>query len=277
MLFTKSGKLEPNFELSVNKDDLLSLLRDRIEDGVKNFFAAMVQTFSKSDLKEAKGIHIFLAGNSSKSAIVKELFDRYSQDWTRKIQERFQDEMLLEEVSSFFRVYPPLGTEEARKIQEERGIRPDEEADWLTRPTGKTGVAYGLIQGRPGSRIQVISEIKNTDEVKFKYYIGYEDDGQFRTVIDRDIAYNQWVYFIDALETDFEFYYTSLPDVALNKSSITKASKKLCRIGEANEDEEQVGIYIRAVEPTVVEYVVADKEGLERGEYIEQPKRVELP
>lgn len=277
LLFTKSGKLEPNFELSVNKDDLLSLLRDRIEDGVKNFFAAMVQTFSKSDLKEAKGIHIFLAGNSSKSAIVKELFDRYSQDWTRKIQERFQDEMLLEEVSSFFRVYPPLGTEEARKIQEERGIHSDEEADWLTRPTGKTGVAYGLIQGRPGSRIQVISEIKNTDEVKFKYYIGYEDDGQFRTVIDRDIAYNQWVYFIDALETDFEFYYTSLPDVALNKSSITKASKKLCRIGEANEDEEQVGIYIRAVEPTVVEYVVADKEGLERGEYIEQPKRVELP
>lgn len=277
LLFTKSGKLEPNFELNVNKDELLSLLRDRIEDGVKNFFAAMVQTFSKSDLKEAKGIHIFLAGNSSKSAIVKELFDRYSQDWTRKIQERFQDEMFLEDASSFFRVYPPLGTEEARKIQEERGVRSDEEDDWLTRPTGKTGVAYGLIQGRPGSRIRVISEIKNTDEVKFKYYIGYEDDGQFRTVIDRDIAYNQWVYFIDALETDFEFYYTSLPDVALNKSSITKASKKLCRIGEANEDEEQVGIYIRAVEPTVVEYVVADKEGLERGEYIEQPKRVELP
>lgn len=277
LLFTKTGRLEPNFELSVNKEDLLLLLRNRIEDGVKNFFAAMVQTFSKNDLKEARGIHIFLAGNSSKSALVKELFDQYSQDWTRKIQERFQDEMIWEDTSSFFHVYPPLGTEEARRIQEERGIQSEEEADWLTRPTGKTGVAYGLIQGRPGSRIQVISEIKNTDEVKFKYYIGYEDDGQFRTVVDRDIEYNKWVYFIDALETDFEFYYTSLPDVALNKSPITRASKKLCRIQEANEDEDRVGIYIRAVEPTVVEYVVADREGLEKGEYMEQPKRVELP
>lgn len=277
LLFTKSGKLEPNFELVVNKDDLLQLLRDRIEDGVKNFFAAMVQTFSKNDLKEARGIHIFLAGNSSKSVIVKELFDQYSQEWTRKIQERFPDEMSFEDPSSFFYVYPPLGTEEARKIQKERGIHWDEETDWLTRPTGKTGVAYGLIQGRPGSRIQVISEIKNTDEVKFKYYIGYEDDGEFRMLINRNIEYNKWTYFIDALETDFEFYYTSLPDVALSKSPITKASKKLCRIQEANEDEDRVGIYIRAVEPTVVEYVVADKEGLEKGEYIEQPRRVELP
>jgi len=36
-------------------------------------------------------------------------------------------------------------------------------------------------------------------------------------------------------------------------------------------------IFIRAVAPTAIEYAVATEEGIEREEYIEGPKRVDLP
>ena len=271
LLFTKSGEHIPGFELQVDREELEQLLYDRIQQGVKNFFAAMVQTFTKDDLKDAKTLNIFLAGNSSKSEIVKELFQQYSRDWTRQIKEKYQDESFDEENHSIFRVFPPLGTEEERNEEDQA----DEEEE-LRRPTGKTGVAYGLILGSPSSRIKVKSEISNDKEVKFKYYIGYGEKGRFETVMDREKPYYQWVWLTYATERDFEFYYTSLADDHLNKSSVAKMRKKLCMIGQEYEDED-VLIFIRAVAPTAIEYAVATEEGIERGEYIEGPKRVDLP
>ncbi len=271
LLFTKSGEHIPGFELQVDREELEQLLYDRIQQGVKNFFAAMVQTFTKDDLKDAKTLNIFLAGNSSKSEIVKELFQQYSRDWTRQIKEKYQDESFDEENHSIFRVFPPLGTEEERNEEDQA----DEEEE-LRRPTGKTGVAYGLILGSPSSRIKVKSEISNDKEVKFKYYIGYGEKGRFETVMDREKPYYQWVWLTYATERDFEFYYTSLADDHLNKSSVAKMRKKLCMIGQEYEDED-VLIFIRAVAPTAIEYAVATEEGIEREEYIEGPKRVDLP
>ncbi len=271
LLFTKSGEHIPGFELQVDREELEQLLYDRIQQGVKNFFAAMVQTFTKDDLKDAKTLNIFLAGNSSKSEIVKELFQQYSRDWTRQIKEKYQDESFDEENNSIFRVFPPLGTEEERNEEDQA----DEEEE-LRRPTGKTGVAYGLILGSPSSRIKVKSEISNDKEVKFKYYIGYGEKGRFETVMDREKPYYQWVWLTYASERDFEFYYTSLADDHLNKSSVAKMRKKLCMIGQEYEDED-VLIFIRAVAPTAIEYAVATEEGIEREEYIEGPKRVDLP
>lgn len=271
LLFTKSGEHIPGFELQVDKEELEQLLHDRIEQGVKNFFAAMVQTFTKDDLKDAKTLNIFLAGNSSKSEIVKELFQQYSRDWTRQIKEKYQDEPFQEENDSIFRVFPPLGTEEEWDEEDQA----DEEEE-LRKPTGKTGVAYGLILGSPSSRIKVKSEISNDKEVKFKYYIGYGERGRFETVMDREKPYYQWVWLTYASERDFEFYYTSLADDHLNKSLVAKMRKKLCRIGQEYEDED-VLIFIRAVAPTAIEYAVATEEGIEREEYIEGPSRVDLP
>lgn len=275
LLFTKEGKLEPNFELNVNRQELQTLLYTRIEQGIKNFFTAMMQAFTEADLRDAEGVNIFLAGNSSKSDIVKELFEQYSKVWTKKITEKLKQESLKEDTPSFFHIFPPLGTEEALTIQGELEDKLEKKEDDFTRPTGKTGVAYGLILGKPGSRIRVISEISNEKEAKFKYYIGYNEREYFCTVIDRDIEYRKWIYFIDAFEADFEFYYTSLPEEALNRSSISGINKKLCRIEKANEDE-KIGVYIRAIEPSAIEYAVASEDGIEKEEFIEKPKRVDL-
>lgn len=267
LLFTNTGKPEANFELMVKKEELIQILTERIEKGVKNFFDALKLNFSRDDLGKVDRIHIFLAGNSSKSPIVQELFHKYIEERTEEILKYLEGE----EAHTFFTVYPSLGTEEARKIQKERGYEPEENE--LTRPTGKTGVAYGLIEGRPGSRIKVISEIKATDEVKFKYYIGYESKKAFRVVIDREIEYQKWVYFIDASEVDFEFYYTSLPEATTNQLPIGEVHKKICRIEEANEE---ANVYIRVVEPTVIEYGVATEDGIKNNEIMGKIERVEL-
>lgn len=170
-----------------------------------------------------------------------------------------------------FTLYPPLGTKEADEIREDMGLSAGLS---VTRPTGKTGVAYGLLQCRPGSRIKVESEIKDTDEIKFNFYTGYPSMGKFVVVTDRDIEYGKWIEFIDAGESDFELYFTDLPEAAGNQMPINNISKKNCRIDETMDD---AMVYIRAVEPSVIEYcAAAGEEELKKQEYLSAPKRIVL-
>lgn len=269
MLFTNTGEEKANFPLEVNREELLQILRDRIEVGVKNFFDALKLNFLRNDTTNVNAIHIFLAGNSSKSPITKQLFDEYINNSTSEIRQKFH----CDNEQNFFIIYPPLGTEEAQKIQQERGVSINQ--DEITAPTGKTGVAFGLIEGRPGSKIKVISEVTSEDEVKFKYYIGVRNRKKyFECVIDRNTPYYQWNCFIDASVEDFEIYYTSLPE-AKTKNSLTieKVKKKLCRIDETSD---YADIYIRFVSPNAIEYVVAAQDGIENEQYLSEIKRLEF-
>ena len=74
-LFDKTGKQKPGVELLVDIQELINILKQRIESGVSNFFNALKLSF-KSDIENVKNVRIFLAGNSSKSNIVKELFEK---------------------------------------------------------------------------------------------------------------------------------------------------------------------------------------------------------
>ncbi len=271
LLFNKQGKVEPNFELDVKKEELLELLRNRIEKGVNNFFNALKLNFTKEFLADVDGIHIFLAGNSSKSKIVRELFKEYIDKKTAEIMDKGT---ASDETSNFFHVYPPLGTAEAKQIQQEKGIVVEEDFT-NPRPTGKTGVAYGLIEGRPGSRVKVVSEIKSSDEVKFKYYIGENRKKCFHVVMDREITYNKWYEFIDASEADFEFYYTSLPEATTNRLPITEDSiaKKICQTDVVDET---ANVYIRAVAPGTIEYVVAKPDEIKNNKFLGKAKKVAL-
>ncbi len=102
-----------------------------------------------------------MAGNSSKSPILKKLFGEYTKLENDKINKG-------ESNDDHFDIYPPLGTEEAKDIQEAKGLPINTD---ITAPTGKTGVAYGLIQGRDGGTIGVISKIQAKSQSKFKYNI----------------------------------------------------------------------------------------------------------
>jgi hypothetical protein len=98
--------------------------------------------------------------------------------------------------------------------------------------------------------------------------------GKFTVTTDRDIEYNKWIEFIDASESDFELYYTDLPEAATNQMSINGVSKKICRIDETMDD---AMVYIRAVEPSVLEYCAAvSEEELNNKEYLSPPKKIIL-
>ena len=135
-----------------------------------------------------------MAGNSSKSPILKEVFERNINEWSKKI---LKDSSEKEEL---FKLYPPLGSDEAKKIQKENKIFEDE----LEAPTGKTGVAWGLIEGRKGGRIEIKEEITYETEAKFAYYLGISVRKKFKTKIARDADYNKWYKFIPALKAKFE-------------------------------------------------------------------------
>lgn len=188
-------------------------------------------------------------------------------DQTQKVLQRHKKR----EGKPVFILYPPLGTEEADAIRKEKGL-PISTA--ITRPTGKTGVAYGLLECRKSSRIKVEDETKDTEEIKFNFYTGYNNFGKFEVVTNRDIPYGKWIEFIDAGEPDFELYFTDLPEAAGNQMSIQGVSKKICRIDETMDE---AMVYIRAVEPSVLEYCAAlSEEDLQKQEYLSAPKRIIL-
>ena len=190
---------------------------------------------------------------------------------TQKVLQERQKEQQEQEEKPVFILYPPLGTEEADAIRKEKGL-PISTA--ITRPTGKTGVAYGLLECRKSSRIKVEDETKDTDEIKFNFYTGYNNFGKFEVVTNRDIPYGKWIEFIDAGEPDFELYFTDLPEAAGNQMSIQGVSKKICRIDETMDE---AMVYIRAVEPSVLEYCAAlSEEDLQKQEYLSAPKRIIL-
>lgn len=264
-LFDKSGTPKMNFDLNILIDDLEKNIYERIEKGVKNFFEALKLTFNFETTREMESIVIFLAGNSSKSPIVNELFSKYIDEITQELNKGSDEE------KEYFKIYPPLGTKEAIEIQKEMGIEVDEND--ITRPTGKTGVAYGLVEGRDGGVIKVISEKTNNEEIKFNYYIGRNRKKKFKMVVNREVEYNKWIKFISAEKSDFEFYYTNLPEATTNDLPIKEISKK---IGKVDIEDENADIYIRVIEPSVIEYIAATEDEMISGNLKNEIVRVEL-
>ncbi|MDO5150549.1 MAG: hypothetical protein Q4D76_14360, partial [Oscillospiraceae bacterium] len=247
-LFDKDGNFQSGFKLSVKKEsenidvDLIKILSDRIERGVSSFFNAVNKAFDNTETDDE--IQIFLAGNSSKSPIVKKIFEQY-------INKTNGDE----KKHNNFVLFPPLGTEEAFIIQRKRGIEPD---TGISAPTGKTGVAYGLIEGREGGKIRVISEVRAESEAKFRYNIGIEKRGKFIMKLDRnEVEYGKWKRLVNAGK-ELEFYYTSLPDA--DKRPVDNPSVYL--IHEQSEIDISSDIYIRAVSPSEIEYILSPQDSI---------------
>lgn len=252
-LFSAEGEYRPNLSWTADTTKLEKILRDRIEKGVRQFFNALKETFSeKYFVKTAKveKINIFLAGNSSKSPILKEVFERNINEWSKKI---LKDSSEKEEL---FKLYPPLGSDEAKKIQKENKIFEDE----LEAPTGKTGVAWGLIEGRKGGRIEIKEEITYETEAKFAYYLGISVRKKFKTKIARDADYNKWYKFIPALKAKFEINYTSLPEATNGKLSEKDDSVMRKRL-EIDKCGDNLFVYIRLKARDTIEYALGDIDG----------------
>lgn len=241
-----SYKLTPfKGEISIDKDELHNYLSNRIEEGVERFFAEMEVAFEATD---SHLIHILLAGNSCRSPLVKELFDKH----IKEFQEEHQDMEL--------KLWLPLGQE----------IKEDSKDDKLNldkRRTGKTGVAFGLLRTRKGGKDVRIVERKERDiegrvVLPFSYFLGCSDeDDCFEVVIDKDVSYGQWKWFTYADVNEFELYYTDSARAAEGNTKVTEVQTLHCKFDNSEvSDDDDVGVYIRKKSPEEIEYAIGREE-----------------
>ena len=275
-LFTNKNNSLPNIVLDLASLDLKKILRDRIEQGIRNFFIAMKEAFAEGSrdedlsiapLEEIDEISIFLAGNSSKSKLVKEIFSEYigeiqlagedgvlnvnvdGAEKNSKLQEIFG---LRAEQIPKFKIYPALGTEAAHKIQEARGveINPND----LAAPTGKTGVAFGLLKCRDSGNVQIIHVTPDKNKTPFQFYIGRNKKRKFKPVIDKNTKFGEWHFFIDA-GNSFDILYSDLPEAISGSMDVSKARRVNVTLTDCDPN---LKVFIRAVKSNVIEYQIAE-------------------
>jgi hypothetical protein len=254
--------------------DLLGVLEERISKGVELFCQAMQYALSSNSFKsksiKVNRLVVFLAGNSSQSPLITKLFERYTNEYFDNICNSLEID-----VKKDFEIYPPLGSPQAKALQ--TSLNTPNNNGYIIPPNGKTGVAYGLIESRPSSKILVVDEIDTQEEVSFPYYIGYEKRRKFYTVIPRASEYNRWVQFASAVNPNFEIYYSKRLDVQNGGISIRESEiyKKFCSIPQTYL-EDDVFVYVRIVNPNTLEYVIAKQDGIAKEEYLCEPIPVEL-
>ncbi len=74
-LFDRNGGKVEEDGFKVDCKELLKFLKDKIDDGVKNFFAGFSKVMAENIDNECRAFHIFLGGNASKSVLVKQAFE----------------------------------------------------------------------------------------------------------------------------------------------------------------------------------------------------------
>lgn len=248
--YKNDGTLIKNIKLNINLNKLENILEERIRKGIFSFFESLNDSFKAESIENVKKINILLAGNSSRSQLVNNIFK----------------ELIKEKNDIKYDLYPPLRTEASYKKLEELSIKFNR--DDLEKPTGKTGVAFGLIESRGGGSIKVINR-----ENKFKYFVGRQKRKNFKLVLDKNIKFNKWVKFIDASEENFEIYYTTLPIARGNNLSTTDLERLRLEIEKTYDD---ANIYIRAVGLDKIEYVVSRDDMIKECKYLSEIVQIKL-
>ena len=234
--------------LKVDLNMIEQILEERIEKGVRNFFEALRDSYKAEKIADDIKVNILLAGNASKSEVVKNIFAKYIEKESAGKRE--------------FEIFPALGTEDAYKKLEERGIEVDRNN--LEKPTGKTGVAFGLIESRQGGTIKVVNK-----EAKFKFFLGVAKMKKFELVMDKKIELGKWIEFIDAGVGRFEIYYTTLADAKTGKLLTADLDRVRLSIDSVSE---KAKVYIRPMSVNEIEYVVAYEDGINNEEYLSDIK-----
>ena len=291
--------------------DLQGLLGKRIDSAVELFFTSMKEAFKKGandkryDIKpldKITNINIFLAGNSSKSKLFQDILNSYIKEKTEddssesnlnydySMKEYATDSSSVftpPSLSSFghskakeilglsddcqlkFTIYPPLGIEEAREIQRHRGY--DVKIEDKTEPTGKTGVAYGLLVDRID--VKTVSATED-GEVGFLFYLGKSQRGKFVPVLEKGCSFGEWkkIYKVKEDIEEYSFLYTLSTDVLSGNMDCREAMIRYICIDEPEEDSL---LYIRAVNKNTIEWRVV-KDEKELAEDVKEPNLVEL-
>ncbi len=246
-MYDFNGKAVPNCKFRIDSKQLIELIKERIQKGVDAFFKCIEKTIlgNATAQSASEKVYIFLAGNSSKSIFVKEIFENkikeYNQEYA-KIAGKEQDRFTLIE---------PLK---------------ESESDEQYIPNAKTSVAYGLVKSRPGGRIFVEKnyETDSNEEARFKYYLGSERRGHFECKLSpviydeetkENVSYGVWCKFQGAGMGTARIYYTEDPRA---DSKVEKLEIRDIPFHEISfEAEADKYLFVKAIKPSTIEYTIA--------------------
>ncbi|WP_104757751.1 hypothetical protein [Helicobacter salomonis] len=251
---------DDNAELKINYEALLETLKKEIGLGVENFFHALRVASEK--MKNATTVHIFLAGNASRSPLVKELFLKEAEKERAAFKHRQSQQISNKEPEDIvFELYPPLGTPEAdAKIKELTGHDPESAPH--RKVTCKTGVVFGLLDSRdrPRGGIRICSEVCADTGPQFKFHLGYEKKRHFQLLINkREMQVGAWVELFEEFEGDsVEIFYTDKPKATSNQMAIHESSRRTIHL---DEEYSEALLKVVSVNTDTIKVGIFDKEG----------------
>ena len=249
-LFDRTGEQQANNSLVFNRDELEKKIRARIRHGVVNFFARLKETFKEPYVpRNLSRINLFLAGNSCKSPLVKELFEECIESFVKDNAD----------FKNVFELFPPLGSDEAIQKMKERN--PDKTIySGIECPTGKTGVAFGLVMGREGSNYLVID--KNMDSegrIAFRFYVGRSRKGKFKAVLNMASERGRWERVMSVGSSGMvELQYSDLAEAGTGELPEEKTFPINCPVNQPEDKDKS--LFIRVKSANEFEYALAKDE-----------------
>ncbi|MGL2520859.1 hypothetical protein ACOWN5_00810 [Helicobacter pylori] len=246
-LFDRNG-VETECDLKVDCKELLSLLNGKIEDGVSNFFAGFSKVMAENIDDQCRAFHIFLGGNASRSALVKQAFENAKEKQLKDYHQKTSKNDFK------FIIYEPLGTEKSDKqILELTGEDVSNTPAYL-KPTCKTGVAFGLLESR--NKAQGIERPSIDSNPVFKYDLGIEIEGKFHAKIHRD----------SLKPNEYQIFQTKEEWGGFDELEIRYSDKSLANTNTLNiKDTQLISIALEEVEEVDVKVCCVDSQSIKVG------------
>ncbi len=246
-LFDRNGT-ETECDLQVDCKELLNLLKDKINEGVANFFAGFSKVMAENIDDQCRAFHIFLGGNASKSVLVKQAFENAKEKQLKDYQQKTSKDDFT------FIIYEPLGTEASDKqILELTGEDVSNTPAYL-KPTCKTGVAFGLLESRP--KAGGIERPSIDSNPVFKYDLGIEIEGKFHAKIHRD----------SLKPNEYQIFQTKEEWGGFDELEIRYSDKALANTNTLNiQDTQMISIALEEVEEVDVKVCCVDSQSIKVG------------
>ncbi|NHB43706.1 hypothetical protein [Helicobacter pylori] len=247
MLLDRNG-VETECDLKVDCKELLNLLKDKINEGVANFFAGFSKVMAENIDDQCRAFHIFLGGNASKSVLVKQAFENAKEKQLKDYKQKTSKDDFI------FIIYEPLGTEKSDKqILELTGEDVSNTPAYL-KPTCKTGVAFGLLESRDKAKGIEMPSIDSNPV--FKYDLGIEIEGKFHAKIHRD----------SLKPNEYQIFQTKEEWGGFDELEIRYSDKSLANTNTLNiQDTQMIFIALEEVEEVDVKVCCVDSQSIKVG------------
>lgn len=241
------GVKKSDIIIKSSKSEIKKILTDRIKSGVDSFYQSFKRVANKMNGLEE--LHVFLAGNSSRSVLVKEAFNEM-------IEAHKEDCKIT--------LYEPLGTPESDEQKKRLGVYEETNDDLSKKVTCKTGVVFGLLDSRKTSKINVVPEVRADDEGNFIFFLGENRMDYFMMRIDPNninIESDDPHFFANCVSEvlEFELFYTTNPRAVSNRMRINEVKRLHCALDKDYGNEAEIRIKATGVD--TIRYCIYDKSG----------------